>query len=201
MEKNRATLTSALRKLPEYDPPTSLWDDLESALDADDLLKQSIPNLPVYDPPETVWSDIEAKLNQPVQQTLKIRSRNFRRYAVAATLAGALLAAWFLLRPATIPTDNLTVSQEKIDNTVAAAAREPEDDAFKMVQNLCAGAAPVCNQPQFKALKSELDELTKAKQELRDALGPYGDDSELTAQLVRIERERSELLQQMIQMI
>jgi hypothetical protein len=93
------------------------------------------------------------------------------------------------------------VSQETIDHTISAAVKEPDDAAFDMVQNLCAGAAPVCNQPAFKSLKSELDELTLAKNELKQAMGAYADDPDLAAQLIRIERARSELLQQMMQMI
>jgi hypothetical protein len=200
-ELHHSTLRDAISRLPEYNPPNAVWDELEEALEAEAQVQETVPNLPVYDPPKEVWSHIEASLNQQAKPPRVIQFGWVRRLAAAAVLTGVLLGAWLLTRQTGTPTEALTVSQETIDHTVSDALKEPEDAAFDLVQNLCAGAAPVCNQPAFKTLKSELDELTLAKNELKQAMGAYADDPDLTAQLVRIERARSELLQQMMQMI
>ena len=60
---------------------------------------------------------------------------------------------------------------------------------------------PVCDIPEFKTLKTELDELTTAQNELRHALGLYADDPELVSQMVQLERERDLILQKLIQFI
>ena len=139
---------------------------------------------------------VKAKAKRPA-----LRGSIIRRFAAAAAVVGLLLASWWLIRPAQMPDETIAVTQEVVDNQVFATVREPEDEAFQLIQTLCQGSAPVCREPAFLALKNELDELTDAKNELREALGQYGDDRDLTIQLVRIERERSDLLRQLVQMM
>ncbi len=93
---------------------------------------------------------------------------------------------------------SIRYSEEKADAVLLAVVREPEDEAFQLLEEICRQPAPVCKDPEFIALKAELDELTSAKSELREAMGLYETDTELNEQLTRIERERSELLRRMM---
>lgn len=95
----------------------------------------------------------------------------------------------------------ITFSQKVVDNQLLEVCREPENDAFALVDQLCRTQMPVCDIPAFKSLKTELDELTTAQNELRHALGQYADDPQLLAQMVQIERERTAILQQLVQFI
>lgn len=88
-----------------------------------------------------------------------------------------------------------------IDNRLLEACNAPEDAAFALLDAYCKEQLSICEQPSIKALKSELDELTEAKTALQAAIGQYADDPELVAQLVQIERERSVLLQKIMQSI
>lgn len=196
-ELNINTLQKALGQLPEYEPPTGLWDDLEAALDADGLLSESARSLPQYDPPAQIWSNLENALAQ--KKTFRI---SFSRKILAAAAFGLLLlGAWWFMSPDTSGQGRVVVTQETLNEEIRNSVQEKDDAAFELVETLCASRAPVCEQPDFKALKSELDELSEAKKELRNTLGRYGDDPALAAQLVRIERERSGLLRQMMTMI
>ena len=196
-ELNINTLQKALGQLPEYEPPTGLWDALEAALDADGLLSESARSLPQYDPPAQIWSNLENALAQ--KKTFRI---SFSRKILAAAAVGLLLlGAWWFMSPDTSGQGRVVVTQETLNEEIRNSVQEKDDAAFELVETLCASRAPVCEQPDFKALKSELDELSEAKKELRNTLGRYGDDPALAAQLVRIERERSGLLRQMMTMI
>ncbi len=206
-ELNHNTLHEALQALPDYEPPLALWDDIELALDSEDTLAESVQALPQYEPPDAVWQHLEAQLEvaEPRKVTRLEPLRPLRRqqwWAAAAAIA-LLVVAWWLLRPTASEGELVAVqiTQETVNTEVQATAHEAEDAGFDLVATLCESKAPVCEEPDFKLLKSELDDLTLAKNDLRTALGQYGDDPDMAAQLVQIERERSEVLRQMMQMI
>jgi len=200
-ELNHNTLQHALQRLPEYEPPAALWDVLEESLDAEEMLGESVRALPTYEPPAQVWENLEAALEQKIAAKPALRVAIFRRMVAAAAVGLVLLSAWWFFKTENSSGEQIVVSQEKLDEQIRASVQEEEDSAFELVQTLCQSRAPVCEQPEFKNLKSELDELTQAKESLRQALGQYGDDPSLAAQLVRIERERSGVLRQMMSMI
>ncbi len=200
-ELNHNTLHQAVQRLPEYGPPAALWDALEEALEAEEMLIESAHSLPQYEPPAQVWQNLEETLAEnPVSRPV-LRVTIFRQLMAAAAVGLILLSAWWLFKTDNFGAEQVVVSEEKLDEQIRASVQEEEDAAFELVQTLCQSRAPVCQQPEFKTLKSELDELTQAKESLRQALGQYGDDAGLAAQLVRIERERSGLLRQMMSMI
>lgn len=202
-ELNHKILKNSLQQLPEYAPPPAIWDALEENLDADATLNAGLQRLPQYEPPSEIWTQIETQLaaGHPVRV---VHSRRLHAGWYAAAAALALLLAgwwWWQLPEKESHATAIAVTQEVVDEQLLHMNTESEDDAFQLVQELCRSQVPVCQQPGFKTLKSELDELTEAKSELRHALGAFGDDPELHAQLARIERERSEVLRQMMAMI
>ena len=200
-ELNHNTLQQAIQRLPEYEPPAGLWGALEESLDTEERLTASVRTLRQYEPPAQVWQNLETTLEQdPLQQPAQ-RITVFRRIMAAAAIGLILLSAWWLVNTGNAGTEQIVVSQQKLDEHLRVSIQENEDTAFELVQTLCQSRAPVCEEPAFKTLKSELDELTQAKESLRQTLGRYGDDPGLTAQLARIERERSGLLRQMMSMI
>lgn len=208
-ELNHDTLREAVLALPSYNPPIDLWDEIERALDSEDALAESVQVLPQYEPPAAVWQHLEAELSAAPSRAirrpmLRLVARR-AQWLAAAAVAGVLIAAWWMLHPVENDSEGsviaVRVTQEVVNAEVQTATQEKEDEGFSLVSQLCQSKAPVCEDPDFKLLKSELEELTAAKQEIRSALGQYGDDPDMAAQLVQIERERSELLRQMMQMI
>ena len=87
---------------------------------------------------------------------------------------------------------------EVADDVVLKASQNADDPGYALIETLCREALPLCEEPQFKQLKTELDELSRAHTELKNALGDFADDPELVTQLVRIEQSRNQILQQLI---
>lgn len=196
-ELNYTTLRNALNQLPVHEPPAMLWDDIETAL------KPTL-NLPQYHPAPEIWQHIETALDRDAttqnnQQTWKI-TFGLKQLAAAAAVA-LTIAATIFFQQINTTTGQIAVRQEKVDDTILKTLHEPENDAFNMVQTLCQEQRPICQQPEFQQLKSELDELTAAKIELKSALGDYGNDPNLLVEMVKIERERSKILEQIVSMI
>ena len=59
----------------------------------------------------------------------------------------------------------------------------------------------LCEQPEFKQLHNELEELTSAKNELASALGDFGTDANLVTQIKEIELERNDIVKKMMVML
>lgn len=200
-EINRHTLKKSIGQLPEYEAPAALWDEIEAALEADEQIVASVAGLPQYNAPDQIWDNLESALNrESARKSVPMRAV-FRRLTAVAAVGLVLLCAWWLFSHQADDSEKIVVSQELLNERLQAPLREQEDPAFQYVQTLCQSRAPICEQPGFKHLKSELDELTVARETLRRELGQYGDDPSLSTQLVRIEHERSDLLKQMMSMI
>jgi hypothetical protein len=208
LELHKNTLTGALERLPVYAPPEGVWEAIADALEAEEALAAQVQALPQYEAPPEIWSKMEAKL--PVVSTGGVLQRNFLRivnrswhFGAAAVAVGLLLGAWYWrqLNAGTGSAEMVMLHQKTVSILAVNLQQEPEDAAFAAIETLCLNQKIVCEQPDFIALKSELDELSAAKAVVRNALGPYGDDPTLTSELVQIERARSELLQQMMQLL
>ena len=195
-EQNKHLLQQALGQLPAYEPPIGIWEDIQTSLDADQMLQNQLPTLPAYTPPDALWDAIENQL--PKQR--RFGRVLFLRLAAAAVLLGMAIGVWWLTG---VRAEEAIIvqTQEIADPNILETTQAPEDSAFLFVQKFCETQVPICQDPAFEALKTELDELSEAKEALRAALGSYSDDPALAEQMIRIERERSALLQQIMQLI
>jgi hypothetical protein len=199
-EQNKHILQQALGQLPQYAPPIGIWEEIHATLDADQLLQHELPALPTHTPPDAVWEAIEQQLPGIIPNRRRIGRVQMMRLAAAAVLVGMALGMWWLVQSGKEEAV-IVQSQELVDPNILEATYAPEDSAFQFVEKLCETKVPVCQDPAFETLKTELDELSAAKDALRTAMGAYSDDPGLAEQMVRIERERSVLLQQIMQLI
>ena len=199
-EKNREVLTKLLGELPVYQPPAGVWERLDHYL--------SIPsqkgwnNLPEYQPPDDIWHRIESGLDTPVSRPLPVnRLKRVLPWAasVAATLA---MVVWFVQPSSHAGSGDgkvsLSYSREVVDASLLQRDWEQDEEAFDMINRLCAGASFTCANPDMQSLQAELEELTMAKNSLEEALGKYGTDIDLIGQLTEIERQRTALLKQIL---
>lgn len=190
----------AIQQLPQYDPPSTLWDNIEVELtqvENDAILHRTIGNLPTYEPPALVWDAIENELRPPA----KVVRMQWLRYAAAAAMVGVLFVASIFYQTR----DTAVVTIEKgteIRNLAALQADWYEDeDAFQTILAVCKTQTFTCEEPLFVDLKSELEELNAARQELEAVMGDYGQDANLMKQIARIEHQRSDVLKEMVKMI
>lgn len=174
--------------LPHYSPPQSVWENIEQGLN-EAPLQEALSKLPAYEPPVQTWFDIAAQL--PKQQP------RWRRYAAAAAVVLAVgISGYFILQQRTEKA-TISYSQEKFNPKAAITANETIDRQYAHLQALCEERVTVCEKPEFKILKQELDDLTAASNQLKDALGTYNTDAALSAQLSEIEQERADILRKL----
>jgi hypothetical protein len=211
-----ALLDTAIGELPQYTPPEAIWDAIATALPGQPpvsgwmryrryiisvtlaalmggvaWLMREQPAIPPAAPRPAPSEPIAAATPPPVVPPTVAEPTALRKPARK--------------QPANTPTSTPTIVVNHativVDNNMLEACAAPDDDAFALIETLCKTQVPVCEEPVFKNLKSELDDLTQAKEELRQALGQYSDDAELVSRMVVIERERTQVLQKIIQLI
>lgn len=200
-EINRKALIEALSSLPQYDPPASVWERIDSRMAADELLhgKPMRPGvLPEYDPPETLWSVIEERLH-PSMRMLRLA----RRWWPAAAAAAFVLIAIRLWMPTDAPADDVSITYhtETVDPLLVGHDWNEDEEAFTQFFELCQQRRYICEQPAFQQLRAELEELTLAKQALQQAMGNYGATPHMIHQMKKIELERTDLLKKLIVML
>lgn len=194
-------LAEQVAELPIYKAPDAVWPQIAAQL------PQGQPNWAAPMPKAALVDDsMPPGKNNPwkVYRKSALWGRGAFAYAVAAALLCLLVAVVFI-RPIGTQTSvagQISIKQETLDGQLSALWTESsqEDDAFEMVQHLCQAQSPVCEAPEFKNLKTELDELTEAKNTLRHAMGQYADDPELASQMADIERERSAILRELVEL-
>lgn len=205
-EHNKKTLIEALSTFKEYEPPEEVWRNIREELS--DGNEEIIPSkllhsLPQYEPPEFVWNNIEQTLKaKPESKVVQLPWRNILAVAASLTL---LLAVYWQFSSKTIPVqpDNLSIafSEETIDPVLLRHDWDEDEEVFKEYLAICEAKKFICEQPEFKQLQDELEELTTAKQALAEAMGNFGADPHLITQIKEIELERTDILKKMMVML
>ena len=214
-----AQLAHAVSTLPQYAPPADIWASIEAQLPADAAPQTgwtvwtntrlryaaaAAVLLVVFTGWLLLWrtNTPEMAIN-PVAGTPTINTPAPEPTTTAPVFAPVPAARPKRPAPAPVrtPQEITTQSIVVVDNALLDACQTPEDQSFAFIEQICVEQLPVCENATFKALKSELDELSRAKQALQQALGQYADDPELVSQMVAIEQNRIEIIQKMIQLI
>ena len=180
-------------KLPTYTPPESVWEAVEQGLN-EAPLKEALQHLPTHEPPAQVWLELDETL--PAARPLR-----WWRYAAAAAITGLLCFVGYVFLHSQSEDAKLTYSQEKAFPSALPTQNEALDQQYEKLQAFCETKTPVCEKPEFKDLKHQLDELTIASRQLKEALGEYNTDASLSSQLSDIEHERAELLKKLSERI
>jgi len=212
-ELNKHILLEAIASLPSYSPKDNVWDHISMELDADlasTQLKETVAELPKYSPPAFVWDHIEEALKadevmEPVEEKVAakvVRFPNWKKYASAAAAIALIISlAIPFISENVDPNISVSYSEEVIQDDIFNDDWDADEDAFQMVMDQCKHRVLACEQPEFKMLKEELEELNMARKQLKEAIGGYNTDSNLLAQLTQIEIERSDILKKMVDRI
>ena len=204
MEKNKQTLRDALEDLPSYAAPDGIWAKLEEELNQeakDAPLQVALRGLPTYEPPAAVWDQIETQL--PSTGKLRVlRSSNMRWIGLAAAAVALLLLArpfWQSTSSQAIAYET-TVSYrtETVDARLLDRDWTDDEQAFAQVDELCERHPFLCKLQDITDMRTELQELTQAKEALQTALGSFGTDQHLLKQMTKIELERTQLLKKLL---
>ena len=203
MEKNKDNLRDALNKLPEYEPQGNLWQHIEGKLNAAEspkVLADAVANLPEYDPPGRVWEAVERVLEADAAATKGggLFALRLRKYAAAAAILLLIGAFYFSSRGILTGGETIEYAEETIEDDLLKKNNTTEDDeAFAEILAMCEMQSFACTQPVFQSLKNELEELTAARDMLREALAEYDANADLMMELKEIEMLRTDLLKQL----
>jgi hypothetical protein len=175
-------------KLPEYEPSDKIWQNIEAKLN-EDALQKALKTMPQYEPNESVWNQIEQGLTP--KPSLKL---NTWRWMTAAASVVVLLSfyLWY-----SIDNQRVRYSVEQIDNDLLLNPSDDNDRQYQQIVAYCQQQTYVCENPEFKTLKTELDELHSASQKLKEAMGQYNTEPELMSQLADVEQQKTEVLKKM----
>lgn len=206
MEKNKQTLRDAIEDLPSYSAPDGVWGHLEDALNEEAKeapLQVALRGLPSYEPPTALWDQIETQL--PPTAKVRILPSALRW----AGLAAAALALLLLARPFWQTTGSQSIAYETtvsyrtetVDARLLNRDWTDDEQAFAQVDELCERHPFLCKLQDITDMRTELQELTLAKEALQTALGNYGTDQHLLKQMTKIELERTQLLKKLLHRI
>lgn len=186
-ESNKNNLKKAITRLPNYEPPDTIWGAINSELN----IKKQIHSLPKYSPTDTIWENINQQL-----PTKKASIFSLKKWAIAATIIFCLgINLWLYNRPTTAP---LRYAVENINHQLLEADWDEDEGLFEEINAICQTKIYSCTIPEFQSLEAELQELDEAKSDLKQAINSFGKDTELISQLSEIELERTMVLKKMI---
>ncbi|NJL75482.1 MAG: hypothetical protein HC892_11080 [Saprospiraceae bacterium] len=191
-EKKTHTLLKAIQELPNYVPPSAVWEQIEVQLE-ETALHKAIAQLPVHQPPSTVWRQIEKRLSP-------LHSINKKAAIAASLVLMASAGIWYLSKQ---DTNNIT----KVYTTEPGKTIDFESDwlddelAFERAKQKFAQYVFLEEQVEYKVLVEELEELETAKASVEAAFKRYGKQPHLVVRMKNISLRQSEVLKKMVAFI
>jgi hypothetical protein len=185
-----------LKNLPTYEPPETVWEAIETRL--------PLLEMRTYEPPVDIWKSIKNQLvtsEKPIKRLSILRGvKNNYAWLAAASFAILVVASFAIYFNLNKKMDaNLVVTTEVVDNQLIQQNWTETDKDFALVEAFCETALPKCEEPEFKNLKTELDDLNKAREDLKNVLSAYNSDPEIVAQLSKLENVRSDVLKKIME--
>lgn len=201
-EKNRNSLKDALGRMQTYSPADNLWSSLEGKLDEpadeqdDTPLEMAIEKLPGHTPPTQVWNQLNRKLDE-TQSAQIVRLQQRRRWLIIAASMALVIgaAAWVFREPP--PKVTFQYAEETIQRFGVDIDWRLEGDTFAQLEEFMDNT----NDPTINKLRVEYEELSSARNDVEEMLRSYGQDPQLVRQMADIERERTDVYRQIIELI
>ena len=206
MEKKRNILRNAIYDLPLLHTPEDCWDAIESKLaevkQNKELNKASltraINELPKMHADAELFEKIVASLNEKRPFVLP------RKKLVMAIsgIAASIIALTMLFQPNVILENNKTVV---IEHTVSAQDKWGQENypikinqAESYISHACESLPTVCNHPEFKEYKTELERLKKEYKAIELKLKMFDNDPQLSKYKLNIQLAMDEITREML---
>ena len=197
--------SKAIKKLPEHEPRSDLWARIEADLRADAVIDRALDDLPVFEPKADVWKQIAGQLEEPETTTIRpLRSRSLQWVAAAAVVT-LMLGIWRMWQPDSDEKVTIAYATETIE-TEPERPEEPlepsaDQKAERFIKEQCKQQTVVCQNPEVKELKHQLDELNTRKAGLEEQLAVFGNDPVLVQAQIKIENERAEVTKELVRIL
>lgn len=209
-ELNKDILEKSLQKLPAFEPNERVWNSIDLELTAEENdadLQISLSSLREYNPSDSVWEKIDLELENEEDKIHEEKSTTFKiryiaRWAAAAVVLILAGSYWIWNVPGEGQDSvSISFSEETVPAGFLEVDWETDEEAFSIITEFCKNENITCQQPDFKIMTAELEELNAAREELKYAMDNYGNDPELIAQLTEIEHVRTDLLKKLVKRI
>ncbi len=188
MEKNRNILKHALQSLPAKDPPDEVWSRINNQL----TKKEKLAQLTKYEPPRKVWNRIEQQLATNKRKSIMPA---FIKWSVAA--AAIIVIGYFVYINDLNGHQNINYSEKWVSIQNPAQWNDHETPEA-ILSTICELNPTVCNSPDFKKIKANIEQLEKTKQIILRQFNKYEPNTELEIMLTKIKLEQAGLIKQMI---
>ncbi|GAB3329384.1 hypothetical protein GCM10027299_32660 [Larkinella ripae] len=195
--------TKAIHQLPEHEPRADLWDRIEADLRADDAIDRLLPDdLPVLEPKTDAWEQLAGRLEKPVVRPLW---RSSVRWGAAAAVAVLVGGVWLVWQPVSNEKVTIAYATETVEAETLGAEKPglsvADRKAEIFIEEQCGQQTVVCQKPEIKELKQQLDQLNNRKANLEEELAVFGNDPGLVQAQIKIENERAEVTKELVRIL
>ncbi len=202
-ELNRKYLKKAIAELPEMEANDAIWDNIlaKSSVNIDykeknkENLNNAINDLPDLNAPDEAWNKIS-------QTVVKKKSLPIRKLYLSISAAAAVLAITFIVLKNTdiFQEGKIEYSTEIIFVDDEADIQSSGDDKINdYLSHNCKNLPLVCENPKFKDLNLQLNELETEENKLRKVI-EQNNEPQLKKYLYRIENDKVGIQKELMQM-
>ncbi|MBN1925695.1 MAG: hypothetical protein JW798_07665 [Prolixibacteraceae bacterium] len=201
VEKKKYPIAGWQKKLPEFEPETSLWERIESELNFNSNMEKSIKQLPDYEPGEQIWTNISEHITGTYKR--KFKQADFIRFTAIAASVAILISLPFLIKRNPASSEIIVEKETKVFEQRIKTGNQPpgEDTVLKMVEQLCSANHPVCSSPVLNEKICLYHELKTEKNKLENAIETIGQSPEMMKALIKIENMKSRTVREIITLI
>ena len=193
-EFNKRTLDKALDKLRVHLPDEEVWDSIEETLDLDEAIEGNLPKLNNYSPPALVWDNISEQL----EEETKVKKLTWFKPLLAAASVALVFFLFTFGNNATLNAGNVVeeYSVQQYPRTMFHRTNYNNGYASNAITALV--NAQKISKDDNEEVLTELRELEEAAQKLSAAMGTYDTNQDLKSKLDAIEKERNELMNELL---
>jgi hypothetical protein len=188
--------------LPEFEPKPNLWNQIEQALDFEDLLQEKIMQLPDYEPVIEMWANVLEAISTEKEATKTINFPIFIRWVAAASVLLIMGFVWYFYRPSEEIMITYSVEKQSIlkpENNEHTSNIEANAEAF--IKQQCEEIEVACMKPEVKELRQELAQLNTNQKELEAQMEQFGNDPALVQAQIKIENQKAEITKELINIL
>ncbi len=188
--------------LPEFEPKTNLWNQIEQSLIFEDLLQEKTTQLPEYEPINDIWANVLDEISSEKKASKVIVFPVFIRWIAAASVLLVFGFGWYIYQPSDEISISYSVEKQSIiepENTPNTSNIEASAEAF--IEQQCAEVEVACMKPEVKELRQELAQLSTNQQELAAQMEQFGNDRALIQAQIKIENQKAEITKALIDIL
>ena len=223
-EPGHDNLRRAAANLPAHEPDATTWPRIVAQLATEQVIASAVQRLPEHEPADELWDNILGRLEasdapmlvaadakRPTTRTLR-PAAVWRAVGIAAAVL-ILLGIWWL-RPVTATDgpvitasrETVTISEEVVappsPTRLVSYKLDPLDqEGEDFIDAHCASLPNVCHSKEFRALRTQLDELQAQEHRLQQATRRFGESPELVRQQAELTTMRATVTRELVQLI